>query len=107
MLVNEGVVARLRRRVRQFGEPRTRILVEREPLRALDTSRSIRTVQRAFALAAVERDQLACGARAVDHAIGVDVAAADADGLLGQRIELAELGLWIVAQEARGAAERA
>src|SRR5262249_61256518 len=54
-----------------------------------------------------ELDQMSGRARAPEPPIGADVAAAHADRLLGNRVELAQLRLRIEAQEARRPGERA
>src|SRR5215469_5953071 len=104
VLVDPSVVARLGAGVLKTFEARPRILVEREAFGAMAAGR-IRPVERTLALAPVEADQSAIRARAPHHPVLVDVAAAQADALLRNRIELAELGLGIEAQEARRAGE--
>src|SRR6516225_1954473 len=104
VLVDPGVVARLGARVLKTFEARPRILVEPEAFGAVIAGR-IRPVERTLALAPIEADQRAIRARPPNHPVLVDVAAAQADALLRNGIELAELGLGIEAQEARRAGE--
>src|SRR5258707_467476 len=80
--------------------------MKREAFRTMIAG-GVRPVQRTLALAAVEADQMASGAGAPEHAVCVDIAAAQTHGLFRQRIELAELGLWIEAQESRRTTEYA
>src|SRR5215813_6707075 len=104
VVVDPGVVARLGAGVLKNFEARPRILVVREALGAVIPGR-VWPVERALALAPVEADQSAVRARGPQHPVLVDVAAAQADALLWNGIELAELGLGIEAQEARWSGE--
>ncbi len=78
VLVDPGVVARLRRCCRRALEARARIAVERPALGAVIAGR-VRAVERALALAAIEAHEAAARRRAPDDAVLVDVAAADAE----------------------------
>src|SRR5262249_36161749 len=63
VMIDPGVVARLRARVLEPFEARPRILEERESLRAMVAGR-VRPVQRVLAFLAMEADQAAVRARA-------------------------------------------
>src|SRR5580704_13446945 len=82
VLVDPGVIARLRRVIADAGKARPRIFVERPAFRALIAGCG-RAVERPFAFAPVEAAEMAAGERHPDNAFGVDVAAARAEA--GQR----------------------
>src|SRR5665213_392232 len=66
-----------------------------------------RPVERTFALAAVEAHEMAARTRAPQHAVAVDVAAANAEARLRNVIDFRQLGFRIEAQEAGRAGEGA
>src|SRR5262245_38376535 len=105
-MVDPGVVARLGARIRHVVEAWSGILVQRPTLRAMIAGR-LGPVERTFALAAVELEQVTGGAGPPQPAVGADVAAAQADALFRNGIELAELGLRIKPQESGTSAEHA
>src|SRR6266508_6217666 len=104
VVVHPGVVARLSAAVLEALEGRARVLVVREAFGAVVAGRS-GPVERTLALAPVEADESAVRARAPEHAVLVDVAAAHANALFWNGVELAELGLGIEAQKPRRAGE--
>src|SRR5689334_8976723 len=71
MLVDPGVVARLRAVVAEPLEARARIAIARPALGAV-VAGGVRAVERRLALAAVEAHQFAARRRAPQHALGVD-----------------------------------
>src|SRR6185295_5093254 len=79
VLIDPGVVARLRAVLAQPTEARTWVLIERPALGAVIAG-GLGTVQRALALAPVEAHQVSARGRSPRHAVLVDVAAADAEG---------------------------
>src|ERR1043165_6354350 len=81
VLVHPGVVARLRGAVLEAFERRTRILVLREAFWAMVARRG-RTIERPFALAAIEPPRGAVRPRPPIAAVLVDAAAAKADHVL-------------------------
>src|SRR6266545_3955480 len=104
VVVHPGVVARLSAAVLEALEGRARVLVVREAFGAVVAGRS-GPVERTLALAPIEADQRAVRARSPEYAVLVDVAAAHADAIFRDAVELAELGLGIEAQESRRAGE--
>ena len=60
----------------------------------------VRPVQRVLAFAAIEADQAAVRAGSPEHAVLVDVSAADADAVLRNGVEFRQFGLGIKPQEA-------
>src|SRR5262249_34824560 len=78
VLVDPGVVARLRAVLAEAAEAGARILVERPALWAVIAGCG-RPVERAFALAAVEAADVAARERHPDDALAVDVRAARAE----------------------------
>src|SRR5262249_21799110 len=105
VLIDPGVIARL-----DAGgltlEARARVTVERPALRAVVAGGG-RTVERAFALAAVEAHQAAIRGRAPEHTVLVDVATTNAVALLRHVVDFRQFGLRIIAQEAGRATEHA
>src|SRR4051812_11207151 len=99
VVIDPGVIARLGARALEPFEAGTRIFEVGEALRAV-IAVCIRPVQRVLAFAAIEADQAAVRARAPEHAVLVDVAAANADAFLRNGIELRQFGLGIEAHEA-------
>src|SRR6185312_10545336 len=83
---------------------RARIFVEGPAFRTLLAGR-LRAVERAFALAAVERAHMAAGERHPNHTLTVDIAAARAETRLRDIIDLGQLGLRIEADDAALAGE--
>src|SRR6478735_5259077 len=78
VLVNPAVVARLGTVFADAFEARPRILVERPALRAMIAGR-LRSIERTFALAAVEAADVAACERHPHHALAVDIASARAE----------------------------
>src|SRR5262249_35431231 len=79
VLVDPGVIARLRTVVAEAVESRPGILVEGPALRTM-IARRVRSVERTLALAAVEAHQMAARGRPPHDSILVDVAAPDSPG---------------------------
>src|SRR6202166_1462880 len=78
VLVDPGVIARLGAVLTDAVEAGAGILVDRPALRAMIAGGS-RPIERALALLAVEAAEMAARQRRPDHAVAVDVAAADAE----------------------------
>src|SRR5262249_30497159 len=104
VLVHPGVVARLSGPVLEALESRAWVLVIRETFGAVIAGGS-GPIERTLAFAPVEADKSAVRARPPKDAVLVDVAAAHANAFFRDGVELAELGLWIEAQESRRAGE--
>src|SRR5438128_1311147 len=104
VVIDPGVVARLGARTLEPFEAGARIFEVGEALRAVVAGRA-RAIQRVLAFAAVEADQAAVRARAPEHAVLVDVTAANADAFLRNSVKLRQFGLGIEAHEARLADE--
>src|SRR5207244_5351718 len=96
VMIDPGVIARLGARVLEPFEARARIFEIREALRAVVAGR-VRAVQRVLAFLAIESDQAAVRARAPEHAVPVDVSAANADAFLRDGVKFGKLCLWIEA----------
>ena len=98
MLIHPAVIARLRAVVADAFEAGTRVLVERPAFGAVIAGR-LRSVERTFALAAIERPEVTARERHPDHAFRIDVAAADAKAGRGNVIDLGDRGLRRIASE--------
>src|SRR5581483_5307048 len=106
VLVYPGVIAGFDAPVFETFETRSGILVELPSFGAVIAG-CLRTVERAFAQAAVEADKVSARFRTPGDAICIDVAAADADAGFWHGEELRKLRLRIETQETGLAAEHA
>src|ERR1700722_12944950 len=106
VLIDPGVVARLGAVVADALEARARIFVERPAFRAMIAGR-FRSVERAFALTAIESAEMAAGQRHPGHAFAVDIAAARTKTRHRDIIDFRELGLGIETRHAAFAGEYA
>src|SRR5262245_7291857 len=104
VVVHPGVIARLGGPVLEALKGRARIFVVSKAFGAVVAGRS-ETSERTLALASIEADESSTRARAPNDAVLVDVAAALTNALFRDRVELAELGLGVEAQESRRAGE--
>src|SRR6266446_1878136 len=101
VLVDPGVITRLGAVLTDTFEARAGILIDRPALRAMIAG-GVRSIERAFALAAVEAAEVATRQRRPDHAVLVDVAAADSERRRRNIEQLRQSGRRVKSQDPGG-----